>query len=48
MAQRITVSLSDEVGERLNDQMTGYGDNRSAFVEKALRKELNMEADDAE
>lgn len=45
MTRRITVSLDDEIVKQLNRQMDGYGDNRSEWVEEAIRRRLTQEVD---
>jgi metal-responsive CopG/Arc/MetJ family transcriptional regulator len=42
MARPVSVSLEDEVADRL-DEMLEYGDSRSAVVNAALKKHLGME-----
>lgn len=41
MTERITVSISDDVHERLHNRLE-FGDNRSAIVEEALTEYLNQ------
>lgn len=45
MTRRITVSLDDDIVEQLNRQMNGYGDNRSEWVEEAIRRRLTEEVE---
>jgi metal-responsive CopG/Arc/MetJ family transcriptional regulator len=45
MVTRFTISLPDDVAERVNKQMQGYGDNRSAWFEEAALSKLAREAE---
>jgi metal-responsive CopG/Arc/MetJ family transcriptional regulator len=45
MSKRITVSLPDDVHDRLNDRLD-YGDNRSEWVAEAIVEKLDREADE--
>lgn len=44
MGERISVSLPDEVAQRLDNELESYSDNRSAVVADALREYFEMEA----
>lgn len=44
MGEKISVSLPDDVAQRLNDELESYSDNRSAVVAAALREYFGMEA----
>lgn len=43
MAETISVSLPDEVADRLEAELESYSDNRSAVVAEALRGHFGME-----
>lgn len=45
MSERITISLPEELAERLNDKLD-YGDNRSAWIAQAIEERLDREADE--
>jgi len=45
MGERISVSLPDDVAQRLNNELDSYSDNRSAVVADALRQYFGMEAE---
>jgi len=45
MTRRITVSLDDEVADAVDEQMSGYGDNRSQWIQEAIRDRLSREAE---
>lgn len=43
MAERITISIPEDVLAELNDQME-YGDSRSAWITEAIQEKLEREA----
>lgn len=44
MTERWTISLPDDLAERVEDHLgLGHGDNRSAFVQAAIREKLERE-----
>lgn len=45
MGERISVSLPEEVAQRLDNELNSYSDNRSAVVADALREYFNIEPD---
>lgn len=45
MADKITISLPEELVEKVNDQLD-YGDNRSAWIREAI--EMRFEAEGVE
>ncbi len=45
MAERISVSLPEDLVEELNDELE-YGDSRSAWIADAIRMKLDAEADE--
>jgi len=42
MAEAISVSLPDDLADRLSEELDSYGDNRSALVQEALREYFSM------
>jgi len=44
MTRRMTISMPDELAERINGQL-GYGDNRSELVRELLREALDERED---
>jgi len=44
MTHRMTISMPDELAERINDQLT-YGDNRSELIRELLRDALDERED---
>lgn len=45
MAETYSISLDDDVAERLEAETSDYGDNRSAVVEEGLRLLFDMDAE---
>jgi len=43
VAERYTISVPDDVDERLAEELDSYGDNRSAVVTAALREYFGLE-----
>jgi metal-responsive CopG/Arc/MetJ family transcriptional regulator len=43
MAEQYSISLPDDLADRLDSETQAYGDNRSAVIQAALRDHWDME-----